>query len=527
MSIADLGRIPISGPSPAGGDARYDAVYLDLKAEIEKLDSITQAEQVDWERVTELASNILTSQSKDLMVAAYLAVSQAHLNGLPGIADGLQVLLDMVTRYWDDGFPPLKRLRGRLNALNWWREQTRRWLQESPPPSPVPQALYDDLGGNAKQLDQALAEKLPDFSPLRELIAQLEQIPLERPAEPQPRVTQTAAAGAAGGPDEVAQEGAGKNEQLGGESAGASSTSAASPQSEAPESIDGARQALVSAALDFAQLCRSASLADPWAWKVNRIAAWLPIGQLPPNQGGRTLLPAPEGEIKAALQAQFGSEHFAEAAKTAEEHFTGAIFWLDLQRFIDQALAGLGDDFAAARDAVQGELRALLTRLPGLETLSFAEGTAFADPQTLDWIETIQTAGATAGRSHRQSNPVAAALDKAEQLFANDDAGGALDCLTTAMRQATDGPSRLQLQQTQMMMLCRANHFETAIALANQLLQEIESRQLQAWQPDLAVELLMACYQSFMGRGEEADLTVAKDLLARVACLKPSAVLAL
>ncbi|WPL16617.1 type VI secretion-associated protein, family [Thiorhodovibrio winogradskyi] len=527
VSISDLGRASIPGASPAGQDARLEADYVDLKSEIEKLSSISQAEQVDWARVVQLGTKILSAQSKDLLVAAYLSVGLAQVKGFQGIADALRILLDFTTTYWDDGFPPLKRIRGRLNAMLWWRDATTTWLKTQSSPDPLPPALHQDLSARARALDQRLADCLPDFPPLHELIEQLERLPVEAPPAPESSALR---AGAEGDGSDGAEDVANKNPAETGQSPASSSTKVA-PASKndsgqlSAEGVDAAQSALRSAALDFAHLSRTLAPSNPWSWKANRLAAWVAIKQLPPNQGGKTLLPAPEGTIKTALEAQLKAGRHLEAAMAAEEHFTAAIFWLDLQYVIDQALGALGQDFMAARDALRGELTGLLARLPGLEKLSFEDGTAFADARTTSWIEEIQSAGDGAGGPRQPSNSVLAVLAEAEQLLAGENAPAALDCLTKSIREAADGPSRLRIRRAQMTILCRIQRFDAAAALAEQLLRELESRQLPDWDPELAAELLIGCYHSYVGRGENADPITAKNILEKLAYLKPSVVL--
>lgn len=58
--------------------------------------------------------------------------------------------------------------------------------------------------------------------------------------------------------------------------------------------------------------------------------------------------------------------------------------WLDLQWYIHQALMKSGQDVLA--DIIAADLKGLLRRLTGLETLAFNDGTPFADEVTLNWI---------------------------------------------------------------------------------------------------------------------------------------------
>lgn len=185
MNIENLGSQPIPGPNPAGQDARYDVEYEQLQAEIDKLNSVTKVEEVDWKRVVDLSGNILERKAKDLLAAAYMSVGLTQTRGLEGLVLGMRILKEMTTTFWEDCFPPKKRLRGRINAFSWWQEKTLIWLKNHLDPTPLPVQLRQDLLAHAAALDQSLEELLPDLPPLRELINILERLPVEAP-EPEP-----------------------------------------------------------------------------------------------------------------------------------------------------------------------------------------------------------------------------------------------------------------------------------------------------------------------------------------------------
>ena len=47
-NLATLGESPIRDDSPAGESVKYDSDFETMKAEIEKLDSVTTTEDPDW-----------------------------------------------------------------------------------------------------------------------------------------------------------------------------------------------------------------------------------------------------------------------------------------------------------------------------------------------------------------------------------------------------------------------------------------------------------------------------------------------
>jgi type VI secretion system protein VasJ len=60
--------------------------------------------------------------------------------------------------------------------------------------------------------------------------------------------------------------------------------------------------------------------------------------------------------------------------------------WLDLQCFQHVALDHVGAPYSAWRELLRADFALFLERLPGIERLTFNDGTPFADDTTLEWI---------------------------------------------------------------------------------------------------------------------------------------------
>ena len=104
----------IPGDNPAGRDVSYDDVYDKIK-EARRQDDPNLA-QGDWQAelkvaqwpiVRDLAQQVLTEQSKDLQVSAWLAEAAVRMKGFEGLADGLTLLERLLAEYWDTLFPAI------------------------------------------------------------------------------------------------------------------------------------------------------------------------------------------------------------------------------------------------------------------------------------------------------------------------------------------------------------------------------------------------------------------------------------
>ncbi|MBU0641326.1 MAG: type VI secretion system ImpA family N-terminal domain-containing protein, partial [Planctomycetes bacterium] len=116
--IVALGKEPISADHPVGDPIRYDETFEALQAQLDRIGSLT-GEEPDWRVVVELASAILKSKSKDLLVMTYLTVGLFEQEGYAGLAAGLEAYREFLSAYWESCFPKVKPPHGRYNAVQY------------------------------------------------------------------------------------------------------------------------------------------------------------------------------------------------------------------------------------------------------------------------------------------------------------------------------------------------------------------------------------------------------------------------
>ena len=120
---------PIAGSSPSGRDIREDKSYEVLKEARREEDGLNQGEWkrepklADWPKVIQTASKILSQDSKDLQVAAWLLEGLVKRHGFAGLRDGLRILRELQERFWDSLYPSIEDgdldyRSGRIEALN-------------------------------------------------------------------------------------------------------------------------------------------------------------------------------------------------------------------------------------------------------------------------------------------------------------------------------------------------------------------------------------------------------------------------
>ncbi|HJL14169.1 MAG TPA: type VI secretion system ImpA family N-terminal domain-containing protein, partial [Sandaracinaceae bacterium LLY-WYZ-13_1] len=171
---------PVSDGAPAGEDARYEPLHEEIRAEAAKLDSPTTG-LPNWEKIVQDAEKLTTDKSKDLLIESYAAFGLYQVEGLQGLAAGLFLLAESMDRYWDDMFPKARRVRARVNAVQWLTDKLDVALPETPVTANDHDAVAA-LEAGIERLRAVVAEKFEDQAPaLRPIADAIERLKLSLP----------------------------------------------------------------------------------------------------------------------------------------------------------------------------------------------------------------------------------------------------------------------------------------------------------------------------------------------------------
>ena len=537
MELLDLGIHPISDDKPGGDDARYEPEYDELQAEIDKLASATAGGEVDWKSVVKLAYVILSTKSKDMKVASYLGVALIHLKEVDGLSTGAKILLDLTTNFWDTMYPAKKRMRGRFNAVSWWAEHVEKYLSEYEGPE-IAQPVADALSQRLKDLDSALSDASEDAPMLHQIMDYAARLPVKEPEQQAQEAVQQQAdaatdahqaatdaaveAGAQPPPQPVPQPAA--------QPAPASPTPSAAP---APvgdiASHEEYRAALKQGLAELSAVADYLLANDPAdrvGYRVRRLTAWLPVAALPPNDGGATMIPPPDGADKDSIVHQLESRDFAGALSAAESRVGQFLFWLDLSRLTAEALDGLGGDYRDALLAVEAETGLFVKRLGGIENLTFSDGTPFADAKTKSWLRSLSREESPGLPSSGGSDSAAdEAFAKAQALAKNKKIFDAVTVLQNSLKMTSSGRGRYMLRLGMIRLLTDVSQGGLARAHVEEVLEHVKEFRLEEWEPDLALSGYSAAYEALVAEGGEDAEALAKKTLQRIGRINPAAAL--
>jgi len=511
MDLTDLGKKPVSGPNPAGADIREDAQYELLLAEIEKLNSVSAAGAVDWNKVRDISAGILAGKSKDLTVASYLAAALLKIDGFRGLAAGVRVLRDLLETYWDGMYPAASRVRARRNAIEWWVESVGKDLAQLPGET-WPASDRDSLIGDLAAADSFLAEKMDNAPMLLSIKSAVESLLAAEPtAAPEPEAPSEKAA-----PEEkAAQPGQSK-----GPPAAAPEIQPAAVQKGMPEGMD------LDETLDFgagilgraAEMVAGQSPPNPLFFKLKRLAAWLPVTELPPADNGRTVLPPPEEEELQVLKRLRDARDWMGLMQFAESLVGRYLFWLDLSRLSAEALAKLGH--ADSAGTVVLETQTYAVRLPGVENLSFNDGMPFADNETRSWLKANPGEAGQAGSQVPATTGIGNEAARAREYFKGGPLNISLKKISGELNSMAAGRERLVLETGLCRVLAEMDQPRLALSFAEDILLSVEKHGIDKWEPELAVEAFAAAAY-VLRRANESEQRV-NSLLNRIAVLDPS-----
>jgi type VI secretion system protein VasJ len=471
---------PIPGAAtPAGVASRLEPAYQAVANEVAKLDAPAGG-AVDWKSVVSGAGDLLKAKTKDVVLASFLAHGLHTTAGLDGLGTGLALVADLLDRYWDTAFPEVKRIKGRVNAVQWLLERTKATLpaaQAGAGDAPAVEGLDAASQRLAEVVRARFADQAPAMGPLLDEVARLKaEVEQARPPPPPPPSTDPAVAPTA------------------------PSAPAPAPLPEAPAGeLAAAEQATdflrnVGASLaSAAGVVRRGEATDPLAYRLLRTGLWLHIQNAPPGTGGKTAVPPPPEALRAQLAALAQNQKWTALIEEAESALQQHRFWLDLHRHSAQALAALGGAHARAREAVLAEVRGLLARMPQLASLSFSDGSPFADAPTRSWLdEEVAPRATPAGAAAAGGGDAADAerLLEARKQLAAGQIPEALSALRAIAAARGDGRGRF----TARLELARAAAGAGLLALAKATYDELDREalhhRLDEWEPALAAQTL-------------------------------------
>ena len=569
---------PIPGDNPSGRSLRLDPVYDQIREARREDDSLAQGawqrerKMADHGQAIRLIEQALATRSKDLQLAAWLCDSLLKRDGIAGLRTGLTLCQGLVDGFWDTLYPAIQDgdLDDRVAPLEWiasklliptrsvplcvagyhffdykesrtveYEELAKSKDQKAAREKALkdgklapelfdksfaetPKAFYADLERNLdgalqalRTLDETCVKRLghqtaPSFTKFQETLQEVRHVvhqflQKKREIEPDPVEPPPVAAALDPRPPAAA-------EMVQAVAAAAPSTPAFAvfaEQDEATRSIAAA-----------AAVLRRRDPASPAPYLMLRGLRWGELRRAP-DPGA---LEAPAPEIRRQVKRLALDNRWHDLIEVAENAMalpsSGA--WLDLQRFVIEACAGLGEEYSAIAIAIRSEVRALVRDLPHLIDAALNDDTPAANSETRAWLSELlnepaapapplaQTADPPGWRK-RYVDPHLLALEamKAGQTTQ------AVQILQREIERQASGRGRFQ-RKLQLAQIClSAGKDAIAQPLLDDISAEIENHKLDDWEErELIAGALAFLMQS--SKKIQADAKSKQSLFERI-----------
>lgn len=483
-----LARTPISAEEFCGEDVRYSAEFESVETELAKADCLHATTGPNWAIIRELSEDLLKQRSKDLRAAAWLTWSLYQSESYAGLQAGIAALVYLCTQHWDALHP--RKLRTRQAAFGWLLPRLEQAIATGAnAPEHIEPATISTLAMQLRELDECLSARMASEAPLL--------LPLCR------RLDELAARNVKA---EMASASSAQKP------ANATVTPIHAQVTSAPTEINTARDAhkVLRALQDQGRnLCDwwlDQSAADSRAIRLSRTLLWLPIDALPEHDAQQQTplrgLPADRlANYAERLSQNQNPEQRNGLLRELETSVAKSPFWLDGQRMVWECLDAMG-----AKDAqreLEAQMRGLLTRLPGLEQLRFHDGAPFADGQTQSWLAATvtsspdQPSSAPARATDSEQAPWNDALNNAISLMRKENLKAAVALLKQGMQTASNERERFHWQFTQARLCHIGKHYELAAYQLEALHHTLRDRELDRWEPELAISVLQLLADSY------------------------------
>jgi type VI secretion system protein ImpA len=171
---------PVSAEQPCGEDMSFsrevDEIAQARQHDDPTLDQgewETTLKEADWPFVASRCAQLISTRSKDLRLAAWLAEAQAQTQGLRGLGEGYALLAGLCEKYWTDLYPLVDDgdCDQRIGNLFWLLARTPALVQACASPSlDDAEFCFTALIQLERVVDMQLGAEGPGFSPAKDAL---------------------------------------------------------------------------------------------------------------------------------------------------------------------------------------------------------------------------------------------------------------------------------------------------------------------------------------------------------------------
>ncbi len=586
MPVSEELLLPIPGENPSGVNLYTSPLFEEIREARRQDDTGPQGlwehevKTADYDAVLKLTGDALANQSKDLFLATWHAEALLNKKGFAGLNDGLNLIRELIERFWDTLYPEIEDgdAEFRASPLDWFGNYLEPSKGSSPALAvktvPITADKLDWLrysesrtvptedeanGSETKRTDRdkkikegklppetsdASVDQTPKafYAALNKSLADslqslktIEALADEKFGDAAPsfrnlRTSLTDVATTVGiilkkkrelEPDPEPEAGAESTETV------------VDAAAEAPAALGQIRNRddAISHVLAGVAFLRSSEPRNPAGYLAARGLRWGELRAAGINPEPKTMVAAPldlRTQIKSlALEGKW--TELLEACERASAMACGR-GWLDVQRYAVRACEELGEEYQPLARALKSELRTLLMDYPQLPEMFLMDDTPVANVETQKWIRTKVL------NSERLLEPVlngkngdgAGVYQRALDAANSGNTVEAIDMLNQERAQSDSGRSRFINKVELAQLLMALSKESVALPILRDLAQEISDRKLEDWEaPALVARPLALLYKCLgklqvdTGQMEDLHMRICKlDVAQALSCLE-------
>lgn len=268
--------------------------------------------------------------------------------------------------------------------------------------------------------------------------------------------------------------------------------------------------------LSAAEFLRGSEPHSPVPYLILRAVRWGEAREKKSSSENPRLV-APSSELRRKLKQLYDEKKWPELLQEAEKSMAGPEGggWLDLQRYILEAMEKLGAKYAPAASALRLELNGYLADFQALPELEMSDGTPAANPETRQWLEkeifsaNHLPAPPPAGVGKETEIAEAQEADNFDRALAKLKSGQfseGLALLRQGISAARCERERFLAKLNLADFCVEANKPELARPLLQELTAMIDKHRLEDWEsPELNLRLWKAVYRCYRNSGNQND----------------------
>lgn len=508
--IAALGLAKVN-PGLDGQDLDDTPEMTKLTVEIEKAQSVSNPQPINWNLVEQCSRIILRDYVKHYQIAAYYGISLIKIgHGILGIAEAACVFNGIFSNFWQDSLPAMKRKKGRFNAVSYWLDNVQQFV-ENYTGDPVPENVVTEASSLVSELDSTMAqideENAPNLRPLLKFLRNIPTVAIEVKEAPEAKAPEVPVIETTSSATAVA---AANNASI-----------PVTPPVQKPVApievpvAENSEQKLKIAfnfLIEAADEIFNADIFNPESYYYRRVGAWSKIKSLPYNDNNVTRIPAPADEIRNSLEKLYLGNQYEAILRSAEMRVTQYLYWFDLSFYCYNALIALKQPMAA--EAIATQVRVVVSRLPGVIELCFDDNTPMSNADTKTWISALSQ---NSDKGSRNSDGIQGKIKDVLALGRNE-YKNAVVVLENYIK-TSSGMTKLRYEIALAVVFAINERPDLAVGVADRITSVIADHSLISWNEAEAAEILSYAFDVYK---LAQKLDKASVVLTQLAVLNPT-----